>query len=408
MNQMMTGALAAIVEAFGELRVNKGRIFLALFGVAFSVGALTAVLGAGGMMRSAIEQGEDTWSGRPATIHIYSFSGDPTPSAREHNDTLILEAATDLGITYRTRVIDNISMSVQTGEGVQVFGIKGVDPDYGVIYRLTPTLGRWFVDSDRARLAPVVVVNSDAYAGLGSPDLYSEPVTIYTSEGQASTVVVAGVVEDSMSNVAPNIYFLVDDAAKAPALAQAARNSTTSYLLWVPPESGDAITQALASRLASASTTGFEVENSVHRRGFLTEGLAGIEWGVIGVSVIVLILGALGLLNIALVTMRFRVREIGIRRSYGATGARIFFGVLMESVVATVVAGAIGVTLAVALLRSPVVTSAMRNFGLVDVPPFPVSAVVIGMSAATLVGILAGAIPAIIATRIRVIDAIRA
>ena len=90
-------------------------------------------------------------------------------------------------------------------------------------------------------------------------------------------------------------------------------------------------------------------------------GIQGIAWGVIGVALVILLLGALGLVNISLVTVRFRVREIGIRRSYGATGARIFVGVLMESVVATVVAGAIGVTCAVALVKAPFVTDAFAH-----------------------------------------------
>ena len=113
-------------------------------------------------------------------------------------------------------------------------------------------------------------------------------------------------------------------------------------------------------------------------------------------------------MNISLVTVRFRVREIGIRRSYGATGGRIFVGVLMESVVATVLAGAVGVTGAVALAKAPFVTDAFESIGLVEAPPFPVGAVLMGLGAATAVGILAGALPALIATRIKVIDAIRA
>ena len=105
--------------------------------------------------------------------------------------------------------------------------------------------------------------------------------------------------------------------------------------------------------------------------------------------------------------MRYRVREIGIRRSYGATGGRIFMGVLMESVVATVIAGAVGVAAAVALVKAPFVTDVFTRAGLVDLPPFPVGAVITGLAAATAVGVLAGALPALIATRIRVIDAIR-
>ena len=45
----------------------------------------------------------------------------------------------------------------------------------------------------------------------------------------------------------------------------------------------------------------------------------------------VILLGALGLVNIALVTVKQRVREIGIRRSFGATAGRVFFAVMMES-----------------------------------------------------------------------------
>jgi putative ABC transport system permease protein len=79
----------------------------------------------------------------------------------------------------------------------------------------------------------------------------------------------------------------------------------------------------------------------------------------------------------------------------------------MESVVATVLAGVIGVGIAVALVKAPFVEEQFRQIGLVDLPAFPVSAVLIGLGSATLVGILAGALPALIATRIKVIDAIR-
>ena len=67
----MTGLIASIVEAYGELRVNKGRILLSLVGVAFSVFALTAVMGGGGMLTSALTQSTETWAGRDTTLTIY-------------------------------------------------------------------------------------------------------------------------------------------------------------------------------------------------------------------------------------------------------------------------------------------------------------------------------------------------
>ena len=115
---------------------------------------------------------------------------------------------------------------------------------------------------------------------------------------------------------------------------------------------------------------------------------------------------ALGLLNISLVTVRQRVREIGIRRSFGATAGRVFFAVMMESVVATLAAGVIGVFLAVLIVTSPMATDFIGQ-GVTDLPPFPLEAALIGLGAATLVGALAGLLPAIVPVRVKVIDAIR-
>ncbi|MEK8225494.1 FtsX-like permease family protein [Oerskovia sp. M15] len=130
------------------------------------------------------------------------------------------------------------------------------------------------------------------------------------------------------------------------------------------------------------------------------------KWVILGVSAIALLLGGLGLVNIALVTVRYRIREIGIRRSFGASSGRVFFSVLMESVVATVVAGVVGVSLAIVILHNIPLDTLMGST-VQDRPAFPASAAVTGMIAAVSVGALAGLIPALVAVRVKVIDAIR-
>ena len=175
---------------------------------------------------------------------------------------------------------------------------------------------------------------------------------------------------------------------------------------WVPPEDSFAVADHLAAALDPGPDGDVSIQNTMEWAGE-ADIIDYLSYAIAGIAGLVLILGAMGLVNISLVSMRYRIREIGIRRSYGATGARIFVGVMMESVVATVIAGAIGVTLAVALLRLPIIIEQFEKAGLVEAPPFPMSAVLVGMGAATLVGILAGALPAIVATRIKVIDAIR-
>jgi len=104
--------------------------------------------------------------------------------------------------------------------------------------------------------------------------------------------------------------------------------------------------------------------------------------------------------------MRQRVREIGVRRAFGATSGRVFFSVFLESLVATTVAGLVGIAIVVAVLRSDWVVTSLF-YGIQDVPPFPMRAAFVGLAASILVGAVAGFIPALVALRVKVIDAIR-
>ncbi|MCL6423259.1 ABC transporter permease [Brachybacterium sp. JHP9] len=395
----MTALIASLVEAYGELRVNGLRILLALLGVAFSVFTLTATLGAGGMLGAAIQQSNEASNGRPAIVTVQA--SDTTSSTRAERDAAVAETFDVMGIEQRSRRA-SLPIGIQTLQGVMSMQITAVDPAYAEMYRVRPDAGRWLADSDQDRLAPAIVVNQTAYATMGRPDLGSEAVDLYGGEAH-STAIVIGVVPDSQGPY-PMAYTAVGSAAELPGIDESAFSSQ-EYLAWIPPEMTEQISNALTTRLSSTPTGTYNVYSNYWPGS--DDPFRILSTALIAIAAVILILGAMGLLNIALVTVRYRVREIGIRRSYGATGGRIFFGVLMESVVATVIAGIVGVLGAVALVRSPMVLDYFKGVGLVDLPPFPASAVITGLVAATAVGILAGALPALIATRIKVIDAIR-
>lgn len=402
----MTGLVASIVEAYGELRVNKGRIMLSLIGVAFSVFALTATLGAGGMLSSALEQSVETFSGRPTVLTVMQSepsTGEITP---EERDEVVLREIDRLGIDQRTRYTP-LTLRYQTGSGVRTAQVTAVDPAYADMFRLRPEQGRWLADSDARRLAPAVVVNSEMWELMGRPEVGRDTVTLYAVDEQTSgQALLVGVMPEDPANAGMGAmaYTPMASVQELPGVEDSDL-SYAEYRVWVPPEEADAVTGRLNSALQETDAGRFETYSG----GFSFEdsGFGTLRTAIIVIAVVILLLGALGLVNISLVTVRYRVREIGIRRSYGATGGRIFTGVMMESVVATVLSGAVGVAGAVALVRAPFTQNAFRDMGLVDLPPFPVSAVLIGLLAATAVGILAGALPALIATRIKVIDAIR-
>jgi len=109
---------------------------------------------------------------------------------------------------------------------------------------------------------------------------------------------------------------------------------------------------------------------------------------VTAAGVLIMILGALSLVNISMVTVRQRIHEIGVRRSFGATSRRIFFSIMLESVVATVVAGVVGVGLAIVALRVVPLGALLGGIEIAANPPFPMLAAVTGLLAAAGVGAL--------------------
>jgi putative ABC transport system permease protein len=178
------------------------------------------------------------------------------------------------------------------------------------------------------------------------------------------------------------------------------------FELWVPPETAELGMETVRRDLSAALGEGAMVDvysNAVHGQDAFNRTFQLV---VLGIGTLVLLLGALSLVNISLVTVRQRIREIGIRRSFGATSGRVFFSIMLESVVATAVAGVVGVGLAVVAVQN-VPLESFLGFGLQDTPPFPLAAALTGLAAAAGVGALAGLLPALVAVRVRPIDAIR-
>jgi len=403
----MNGFLGALIEAWAEFRVNKARVVLSLVGVGVAVLAMTAVVGVGQIATQAqIEQLEAS-SGRPATLYVGNpynpVTGQPADGAKVA--PVVAALAERYGIRY---VAESswLNAQVQTPNGVQGGDGRGVDVPYGEMHRIALAEGHWFTDRDADRLMPAIVINDYLWRQLGSPPLSSHPtVTLLTDRTIQAAVI--GVQPGSPYESYPR-FFILNSAWQAVQPTPAAMNGGTSWEFWVPTAISDELTARIKSEVSAALGDGWQVD--VNRNDYLAWGssdpLGPLRLVLLGVAGLVLLLGALGLVNISLVTVRQRIREIGIRRAFGATASRVFLAVMLESVVATVVAGAIGVVLAILLVRNDFVMQYIAP-GVTDPPPFPAEAALVGFLAATGVGALAGLLPALIAVRVKVIDAIR-
>lgn len=127
---------------------------------------------------------------------------------------------------------------------------------------------------------------------------------------------------------------------------------------------------------------------------------------LVSVAAISLVVGGIGIMNIMLVSVTERTREIGLRKALGATNGNILTQFLLEAIMLTGVGGAIGIFLgaAFAFIASVVLT---RVFELAWVFTLPLSAVAIGVAVATGVGLVFGIYPARQASRKSPMEALR-
>ena len=403
--RIFTGLVGAVDEAWAELRIHKTRVLLSLIGVGVAVTAITSVVGLGAMVQQATTESMERGSGRPATLYIYAHNpqtGMPAggPELEAAFDTVVERY--QIGHAGASRWMQ---LHAQFADGVAPLDVQGVEVSYGTMHRIQVSDGDWFTDRDENRLAPAMVVNSLLMERLGSPELSTHP-TIKLVGDTSVTAVIIGVVPSTQWE-SPRAFILNSAYERVTSPDVVAQNSP-NYEMWVPPELSDELTPLIQRDVAGALGEGFQVDVNRNDYGAWGGGdpLLAMKVLIGGVAGLVLLLGALGLVNISLVTVRQRIREIGIRRSFGATAGRVFFSVMMESVVASFAAGVIGVIAAILIVTNPWVLEQLAQ-GVMDIPPFPLEAALIGLGAATAVGALAGLLPAIVAVRVKVIDAIR-
>lgn len=403
--RFVTGFVGAVSEAWTELRIHRVRVLLSLIGISISICALTIVAALGGMLEQSQRESYERSSGRPAMLMVSSWQ-----ASGEGDSALVDAAFHDAMERYRVTYASRIQYGdqlVQFPHGVSGASVIGVDPDYGIMHRVALADGRWFTERDELRLAPAIIINEYMWQQLGSPPMSSHP-TVTIAADRPTTAVIVGVTPSPVWDTYPQAFMLLSAVTGLRASGEQHVSGSTQYEAWVPPELAAELMPLIAADMRGSLGDAWRVD--VGRNDYLAWGaydpLEPTKLVIGGVAIFILLLGALGLLTISLVTVRYRIREIGIRRSFGASGGRIFFSVMMESVVATVVAGFVGVVIAVLLSRLDLVREYVLQ-GAQDTPPFPWEAAVTGLVAAAVVGALAGLLPALIAVRVKVIDAIR-
>jgi len=401
----------AILEAFESLSSNKLRSGLTMLGIVIGVGAVIAMLAVGTGAQNTIT---GSISGLGSNL-LFVFGGNFNEDIRIEQP-LTKSDAEALADPFQAPSVDAVAPAIQSSKPI-TFGseqtttqVTGVTPEYAVVRNYGLLEGEFINEGHILGQASVVLLGPDVADKLfGRRDgIIGETVRI---QGQPFRVL--GVLEPKGGSS----FGSQDDIALVPfTTAQARliqRNRDRVDLILVQAASADLVPQATEeisqilrarhrSELGADDFTIFTQQDFVATAQMITNVLTIFLGGIAGISLLV---GGIGIMNIMLVSVTERTREIGIRKAIGARKRDILFQFLTESSLLSMFGGIIGIGLGwlIAFIVGRIAASSGTPF----TPVVGVDAILLATIFSTAVGLFFGLYPANRAANLEPVEALR-
>ena len=391
--------MLSLKMALRSIGANKMRAILTMLGIIIGVMALVVLVS---LVNGATTAVTDTVSSLGSSLLSVSISDDKgLPVDLSTLDEWMEEEK--IGLIAPT-VTDSLTGSAK-GESGSIT-VYGTTPEYYDIQGLQLNMGRWLKNTDIENNSYVCVLNEAAAEDLlGYIDCVGEAVTI----GSVKYTVV-GVLkenEDSLTSVLTSGSMM----AYMP-YTSLVRLSTTASMdvttFYVSAAAGGTVEQAEETLEAILLERFDEDEDafSISSQDMLEEAMESVTslLSILlgGIAAISLIVGGIGIMNIMMVTVTERTREIGIRKAIGASRSNILLQFLMEAVVLCMMGCCLGIFLSWAILQivSTIVSSTGMTFHLDG------GVVLVAVIFCFFIGVIFGLSPANKAAKMKPIDAL--
>ena len=376
---------------------NKMRSFLTILGVVIGVVAIVVLVSIGQGANSSVVESIEGMGTNLITANINARRMNPIDL-----DSLN-ELAQNEAISY-VAPIASVSGTVKAGTTTYDDGVvQGTTPGYESIRNWTVAEGRFLQQPDIDNRSFVAVIGSEAATEMyGTTHAVGETFSL-----NGYTITVVGVLEAVGSSASGSN----DNQILIPfTLAQRLSNQTSISSFYVSAASSSQVEQAQAaveSYLEKAFEnyntrsfgTQYSVFNQTEMLSTLSETTNTLTLMLGGIAAISLLVGGIGIMNIMLVSVSERTREIGIRKAIGAARGNILTQFLIESLVVSLMGGLLGLAISVVAVKAlaPVLQMTLTI-------PVNVAWMAIGFS--VFIGVVFGMYPANKASKLRPIEAL--
>ncbi len=404
-------------QTLSTLWAHKLRSFLTMFGIAWGVGSLLLLVGVGegfreGNRREFASIGENIifiWSGRaPALQGSFTALRQYYLNDRDYQDILrdchSVGAAAPVISRNDIRAVSDFYQS--SGR------IMGVPADINRIRYLPISQGRWLNEMDIAQKRPVIVLGDETRRTLflGRPAVGNSILLNGIRFEVIGTLARIGHGDNMNQNLQSFVPFSAMREYFPPTNVGEA-TGVISFINYQPKTRALHETAKAEVHKVIARNHGFDPNNpdsfdewdTVQTADQVGKIFDAMNTFLGSVGLVTLALGAIGIINIMLVAVADRTREIGLRKAVGATNANIMFQFFAEGAFLTLLSGSIGIAGAAAIMAALSGVD-MGNF---DPPKLVASTAILAVVSLTVAGVAAGLYPARRAALLEPVEALR-
>ena len=395
-------------ESWLSISGNKMRSFLTVLGIVIGIMAVVIMVAVGETVQQSIT---DQFSSLGTNTIMIRAGAAQSAGVRSGNRmTLTLDDAEQLG-----RLPDVAAFSPLENSGAQViYGNKnwstsmvGVYPGYATVQNIEMEYGAFFEQSAIKNAATYAVIGPDTAEELGMPKnpvgeiirIRNTPFTIIgvtkakgdsgmTSQDDMIIVPISTLKKRMSGSRFPNAVQMITVKLYADADNNVATEQITALL-------------RQRHKLKDSDNDDFQITDMKQVMETMNTVTGYLTLLLIAIAAVSLLVGSIGIMNMMLVSVAERTREIGIRKAIGAQEGTIITQFLSESIMISFIGSMFGLILGVGLSQG------IGRFVLHYNVPFSIWPVVVSISVAIVVGLVSGVMPAIRAAKLNPIDSLR-